>query len=285
MKPALLSIVIANYNYGRFLEQAILSVLDQACQDVELIVVDGGSTDNSLEIIHRYQDRLGWWCSEKDQGQSDAFNKGFSHATGRFLTWLNSDDVLFEGSLERLKRMILRHPACEWFVGGCFWLDPQMHVIKCSGARHFSRLRATRGEISVWAPSSFFTKALLERVGGVDAGFHYMMDTELWFRFYRQAGVVYRPISGYCWGLRLHPDAKMSGHNFRESAHSQPSHPKWARMRKEGDVFRSRYGSSRSTRITRWLSAPPLVILKNLYDTWRFKGKHYKHCVRAKRFS
>lgn len=343
-KEPLFTIVIVNYNYGRFLKDAIQSVLSQSCQDFELIVVDGGSTDNSVEIIQTFSDRVGgarfggWdkvlkfasskvlnsdesvsttknaegtenvqhskcniehrinnfrtpglqnsrtrflWCSEPDKGQSDAFNKGFAHASGRFLTWLNSDDVFFPRALEHASKAICKHPDCEWFAGGCFWLGPKLHVMKCSCARTFSHIRAKRGEISVWAPSSFFSKALFDRVGGVDADFHYMMDTELWFRFYRQAGAVYRPIKGYCWGLRLHPDAKMSGHNFESSEHSQQSHPKWKQMREEGEIFNSRYGAPKNNGLTKWFTTSPLVFLRNKFDTWRFCGKPVGACFKT----
>lgn len=278
MSRPFFSIVTVNYNYGRFLEDAIQSVLGQSCQDFELIVVDGGSTDDSAEIIRRYADRLGWWCSEPDKGQSDAFNKGFSHARGRFLTWLNADDVMFPGALDHIKAGILQHPGCEWFTAGCFWLDPELRVIRCTHPRQFSPWRARHGEIPVWAPSSFFAKELYDRVGGVDVDFHYMMDTELWFRFYRTAGAVYRPIDAYCWGLRLHPDAKMSGHNFATSDHSLESHPKWRQMNEEWEIFAERYGRAQPTRLIRWLTTPPWVVLRNSIDTARFKGLPYAEC-------
>lgn len=278
MSRPFFSIVTVNYNYGRFIEQSIRSVLDQSCQDFELIVVDGGSNDDSVEIIRRYADRLGWWCSEADKGQSDAFNKGFSHARGRFLTWLNADDVMFPGALERIKAGILRHAGCEWFTAGCFWLDPELRVIRCTHPRRFSPWRARHGEIPVWAPSSFFTKELYDRVGGVDVDFHYMMDTELWFRFNRQAGIKYQPIDAFCWGLRLHPNAKMSGHNFGTSEHSLKSHPKWQQMNREWEIFASRYGKEQPSRLVRWLTTPPWVVLRNNIDTARFKGRPYAEC-------
>ena len=81
-----LSVIIANYNYGRFLGEAIRSVLSQSCDDFELIVIDGGSTDDSVRVIKQYENRISYWVSEKDKGQSDAFNKGFAKASGRFLT-------------------------------------------------------------------------------------------------------------------------------------------------------------------------------------------------------
>lgn len=214
MNQPLLSIIIANYNYGRFLEEAIQSVLSQSCQDFELIIVDGGSTDNSVEVIKKYRDRIAWWVSEPDKGQSNAFNKGFARANGRFLTWLNADDVMLPRVIENLKIAADKHPKCEWFVGGVLWLDPEMRIINCGRGRPFSEIRYREGNVSVWGPSSFFTKRLLDAVGGVDERFHYTMDTDLWLRFAYKENARYKPFYSYAWGLRLHPAAKMSGHNF-----------------------------------------------------------------------
>lgn len=211
---ALVSIVIANYNYGRFLEEAICSVLEQSCQDFELIVCDAASTDNSLEVIKKYADRISWWCSEPDGGQSAAFNKGFSHAKGRFLTWLNADDVMMPGTLSAFAKAVQKHPECQWFVGGVMWLTKDMRIIEMRRGRPFSNLRLKCGVVSVWGPSSFFSRDLFNSIGGVDERFKYTMDTDLWLRFAVKAGARYRPFCSYAWGLRLHEDAKMSGHNF-----------------------------------------------------------------------
>ena len=109
----ILSIVIANYNYGRFLEDAIQSVVAQGMGDwIELIICDGGSTDNSVEVIKKYSDKIAWWVSEKDGGQSAAFNKGFAHAHGRFLTWLNADDVMMPGTIDAFVKAVDEHPGC-----------------------------------------------------------------------------------------------------------------------------------------------------------------------------
>ena len=217
MNKPLLSIVIANYNYGRFLDEAIQSVIAQDMGDkVELIIVDGGSTDNSVEIIQKYANGLPpnisytdwinssnhnsqtpplitWWCSEPDGGQSAAFNKGFSHSHGRFLTWLNADDVMLTGTIKKLKLAIDKHPECEWFVGGVLWLDPGMKIIRCGRGRPFSEIRYRSGNVSVWGPCSFFTKTLLDSVGGVDERFFYTMDTDLWLKFACKAGARYLP--------------------------------------------------------------------------------------------
>lgn len=284
MQP-LVSIVIANYNYGRFLEEAIRSVLSQLCDDYELIIVDGGSTDNSVEVIKKYEDKIAWWVSEKDRGQSDAFNKGFAHAKGRFLTWLNADDVMLPGVIEKLKCAAKKHPKCEWFVGGVLWLDPEMKVVNCGRGRPFSEIRYREGNVSVWGPSSFFTKRLLDAVGGVDERFHYTMDTDLWLRFACKEKARYLPFCDYAWGLRLHPDAKMSGHNFTEDGKLDTQHSekeKIARskhieqMKREAMWRQEYFVSKRPTRLTRLISVSWKQVLAARVDLFRFKGKYFK---------
>ena len=243
MNP-LLSIVIANYNYGLFLEEAIQSILSQGMGDkVEIIICDAASTDNSVEIIKKYANglppntsysdyhletndqslatKITWWCSEPDGGQSAAFNKGFSHAHGQFLTWLNADDILLPGVVKSLEKAVAVHPDCEWFVGGVMWLDKELRVIKCGRGRSFSKLRANMGSLGVWGPSAFFSQNLLSCAGGVDEGMNYAMDTDLWMKFYYKCGVAYLPICDYAWGLRIHEKAKTSSHFFADNGAEQ----------------------------------------------------------------
>ena len=296
----LLSIVIANYNYGRFLEEAIQSVIAQGMSDnMELIICDAASTDNSVEIIKKYAnglppnvnfyDRIDsfnhnsktpplitWWCSEPDGGQSAAFNKGFSHAHGRFLTWLNADDVMLPGTVKALARAVERWPQCEWFGGGCFWLEPEMRVIKCFRARSFSELRFRTGQVSSWGPSSFFTKRLLNAVGGVDERCQYTMDGDLWLKFAAIGKVRYKPFVNYAWGLRLHENGKMSGHNFAGSGHQSPDHPKWAQIRKEGELRKEYFTPTAKRTRWNWLRTIKwLPVIASRLDTLRYRGKHY----------
>lgn len=274
-----LSVVIANYNYGRFLEEAIQSVLMQSCQDFELIVVDGGSSDNSVEVIKEHQQKIVWWCSEKDRGQSHAFNKGFARARGRFLTWLNADDVMLPGTIEKLKAAVERHPNCEWFVGGVFWLDPEMRIVNCGRGRPFSEIRYRCGDVNGYGPSTFFSKRLLDSVGGVDERFHLMMDTDLWFRF-AQAGARYRPFCRYAWGLRLHPGAKMSDHNFDSDGNLVMGGESNEKHRQQLDRERAlMLGDVRVGRLTlvkRLLSASWFQVIAARVDLLRFKGLNYK---------
>ena len=282
--PPLISIVIANYNYGRFLEEAIRSVVSQDMGDkVELIICDAASTDNSVEIIKKHERHISWWCSEPDGGQSAAFNKGFSHAHGRFVTWLNADDVLLPGTLEKLELAIKKYPDCEWFVGGVLWLDKAMNVIKCGRGRKFSEIRYREGWVNAWGPSSFFTKRMLDAVGGVDERYHYTMDTELWLRFASKLGARYRPFSNYAWGLRLHEDAKMSGHNFPDNTNAVGdseldklrSSPHFAQMKQEELWMWEWFDRKPHTKISRFMSASYLQVALAWLDTWRYRGKHY----------
>ena len=278
MKP-LLSIVIANYNYGRFLADAIESVLAQDIgAGIELIVCDGGSTDNSIEIINKYEKYITWWCSEKDGGQSAAFNKGFAHASGQFLTWLNADDILLPGTIMALKTAVKKNPFCEWFVGGSLWLDPELRIIKCNPARTFSWLRYRCGIVSAWAPSSFFSKKLFLEVGGVDERFHYMMDSDLWLRA-AKLGYRYLPFKKYAFGLRLHPDAKMSGHNFSCSDMANPNHPKWAQIRNERKWMREGFKWWRMGMFKRILSASYVNAIIGILDSCRFRGMDYRRTI------
>ena len=284
MKP-LLSIVIANFNYGRFLAEAIESVLSQGMgATVELIICDGGSTDHSLEIIKKYSEKITWWCSEPDGGQSAAFNKGFSHAKGRFLTWLNADDVLLPGVLKAFEAATLKHPDCEWFVGGVLWLDPDMNIVRCGRARPFSTLRYKEGNVCVWGPSSFFTKRILDSVGGVDERFKYGMDSDLWLRFAHLVGERYRPFVNYAWGLRLHPAAKMSGHNFtkegkldlnRTQSEMIGRGEKYEALENERRMMGEYFQAKRATLLTRLISASWMQVALARVDTFLWRGKHY----------
>ena len=311
MQP-FLSIVIANCNYGRFLEEAIQSVLsqtgeglEQVCPDeVELIVIDGGSTDNSVEIIKKYACGLPagvargdssilrlpstpivYWVSEPDKGQSDAFNKGFSKTSGKFLTWLNADDVMLPGTIKKLKIAAEKHPECEWFVGGCFWLDPGMRIVNCGRGRPFSEIRYREGNVSVWGPSSFFTKRLLDSVGGVDVRFHYTMDTDLWLRFACKAGARYMPFCDYAWGLRLHPDAKMSRHNFSKDGKlmlgcknviDERQRRAEEQKRREGTWKAEYFSPQPVTWLILMFSVSWFRVFAARMDLWRYRGKYYR---------
>ena len=241
MKHPFISIVIANYNYGRFLDKAIRSVIAQEmCEEIELIICDGGSNDNSVDVIRKYAGCLPpntsrftweqpqsfqgspapklassiitWWCSEKDKGQSDAFNKGFSHASGRFLTWLNADDVLLPGAVLALKNASEKHPNVDWFGGGAIYFDGETGL----GFRKsvlpntlIQRLLKVPSWCRVDAPSTFFDRRLFEQSRKLDISLGYVMDIDLWMQFC-EMGKALCHINQYVWGFRLHQESKTS---------------------------------------------------------------------------
>ena len=278
MLTKFISVVIANYNYGRFLEEAIQSVISQdGFKQCELIVVDGASTDNSLEIIRKYEENISWWCSERDGGQSNAFNKGFAHAKGRFLTWLNADDVFLPNAFRRLIDAALESPHEEWFAGGVCHFNEIGQVIKCTRARDLSVLRARAADIQVYGPSSFFSRKLFDCVGGyVDERFHYAMDIELWNRFYHRGGVSYRRIPGYVWGFRVHPDSKTTGRELGGSSQMLKNSQAWKRVFKEFDILRHEYDAKPLSKLSRLLSVSLLPKFLSVIDTYKRSGVHYQ---------
>ena len=229
--PPLLSIIIANYNYGRFLEAAIRSIVEQDGFDkCELIIVDGGSTDNSVEIIQKYANglppntslttnhqalntKISWWCSEKDKGQSDAFNKGFSHARGRLGCWVNADDLLLPGTIKAVIDYVKLYPEVEWITGGTIYFDENLRVWRARIGTSITKWMHKWVDATViGGPSSFFSIERLRRVGGFNINLHYTMDGDLWNKFFA-SGMQMVHLPRYFWGFRAH-DASKTSHAF-----------------------------------------------------------------------
>lgn len=222
----LLSIIIANYNYGRFLEAAIQSVLSQGVNnEIELIICDAASTDNSIQVIKKFEKDIAWWCSEVDGGQSCAFNKGFSHAKGKYLTWLNADDIFMPGALKVVLHELKTYPECEWFTGNFFRVGTEGKVLGIGWGPHYypNWLQRQGSPLVIFGPTTFFAKSIWERLGKLDERMHMMMDTDLWRRFV-VAGVKQRRINRLIWVFRMHEASKTAeygGHFLNEKARIQ----------------------------------------------------------------
>ena len=212
MSEPVLSIVIANYNYGRYIETAIKSVVEQDGFDqCELIIVDGGSTDNSVDVLQKHASKISWWCSEKDKGQSDAFNKGFAQARGQFLTWLNADDIFLPGAIHAVLDAIDSHPQVEWFAGATAYFsdDGMIRTATVPLGNVMPGLLGIPAWMRVSGPSSFFSRTLLARAGEIDLSLRYVMDIDLWMRFVN-LGTRLHVIDKYLWGFRIHDESKTS---------------------------------------------------------------------------
>ena len=210
VKKPLFSIVLPSLSHGEFIERALRSVICQAGEDTEIIVVDGGSADGSVETIRRYENDLAWWCSERDSGQSHALNKGFARATGQYLLWINADDLLLPGTLDRARAYLNAHPPCAWLAGNLVYIDAQDRVLRCARDGQWRDRLYRHAPVRVYGPTSIFSRELFEQVGGFDESLHYVMDTDLWLRF-KAAGARFHRLDHYCWAFRVHGGSKTSG--------------------------------------------------------------------------
>jgi glycosyltransferase involved in cell wall biosynthesis len=205
--PPIISIVTPSFNQAPFLRRTIESVLSQDYPRIEYILIDGGSTDGSRAIIEDYADRLAHWESLPDQGQTDAINKGFARATGKYLAWLNSDDVYQPGALSEAVDYLEQHPEVGMVYGECTFIDVQDRVIGRFPAAQTDYQRLRRGYVHIPQQASFFRADLWRQVGPLDPSFYFAMDYDLWVRLAREAPLVYLP--GRAWAsFRLHGDAK-----------------------------------------------------------------------------
>jgi len=206
--PPLVSIVTPSFNQARFLEQTILSVLSQDYPNLEYIIVDGGSTDGSVDIIRKVADRLAWWVSEPDQGQTDALNKGFAHARGEIFAWLNSDDTYLPGAITQAVEALHAHPEAAMVYGDANLVDEVGMFISRFPARQTSLKNMLRGSVHIPQQSTFFRARLWRQVGPLDPSFHFAMDYDLWVRLARHAPLIYIPS---LWAnFRLHGGGKTS---------------------------------------------------------------------------
>jgi len=205
-KP-LVSIVTPSFNQGRYLEQTMLSVLQQDYPNIEYIVIDGGSTDNSVEIIRRYESRLGYWTSERDRGQTEAINKGFAHAHGEFLAWLNSDDVYHPGAVSAAVKFLVENPDIGMVYGDLDFIDEDGRLIGKFNAAQTDLKKLRRGFVHIPQPAAFFRATHWQQVGPLDPDYFFAMDYDLWVRLAGVTRLKYLP--GKPWAkFRLHSDAK-----------------------------------------------------------------------------
>ena len=206
------SIVTPSFNQAPFLERTIRSVLEQDYPDVEYLVLDGGSTDGSLDLIRTYADRLSYWSSGPDGGQSSAINDGWQRATGQVLAWLNSDDFYLPGAVSAAIAALQEHPASPFAYGTCEFVDPTGRAFARVGSA-FDRRALRRGHQMAPQPATFFRRAAIERVGPLDESLHYSMDYELFWRLAEIGDPVFidRPLAGFT----VHTDAKTIRHRRR----------------------------------------------------------------------
>ncbi|HEY7120196.1 MAG TPA: glycosyltransferase family 2 protein [Tepidisphaeraceae bacterium] len=204
-----ISIVTPSFNQARFLEQTLRSVISQRDQVHEYFVFDGGSTDDSADVIRRYADGIDHWVSESDAGQGDAIRRGFARATGDWLGWINSDDVYLPGALEHIARAIEVHPEWDVLTAWHVRMDENSRIVSAHRMPGESARWARWGVTHVNQQTCFFKRSLYEKVGGIRPDLHCVLDTELWFRFF-DAGARWGHVPAYLAGFRVHGGQKWS---------------------------------------------------------------------------
>jgi glycosyltransferase involved in cell wall biosynthesis len=187
----LVSIVTPSYNHARYLEETIRSVVSQDYPHIEYLIVDGASTDGTVDLIRKYEDRLAWWVSEKDRGQTDAINKGFARANGEILAWINSDDTYEPGAVSAAVKYLQDHPKVGMVYGDCNFINEAGEVIGKFHAAQTNYRLLRQGYVHIPQQTMFFRAELWREVGPLDPSFYFAMDYDLWTRIARRTEIEY----------------------------------------------------------------------------------------------
>lgn len=230
-----ISVITVSFNQGRFIRDNIESVLSQNYPNFEHIIVDGGSSDETVSILKEYPHLL--WSSEKDHGQSDGLNKGFRRATGDIIAWINSDDMLADGAMRAINDFFTQNPEKYVVTGNQILIDGKGRELNTVKAQSFTADHLLNGvKTSVMQNSTFFRKKVLDDVGLLDESFHYTMDHELFVRIAKKYKSYTLPVD--LAKFRLWEDSKTSTSQikfFRELIKVKKLHG--ARMFSKGNVW------------------------------------------------
>ena len=200
------TIITPSYNQGEYLEETIQSVLNQTYSNIEYIVIDGGSTDNSVDIIRKYEERITYWCSEKDNGQADAINKGLKLATGDLVCWINSDDILYPNFTENFVNHFVAHPNVDFLYGDVEQgVEMQHATIRRGEAIDYpTMLRTLR--VPMPQQATMWRKEVMVKIGYLDPQWHVLLDREYFMRIAQHCVIEYLP--GVVAFFRNHENAK-----------------------------------------------------------------------------
>ena len=203
-----ISIVTPSYNQGEYLEETIRSVLLQNYPNLEYIIMDGGSTDNSIEIIKKYEKYLTYWVSQKDNGQADAVYRGFERATGDIFAYINSDDFYLPGSFRRVAEFFTKKPEVEFLIGSCFHISSVGKILR----KYYGFPADLNSMLSIGMqycqPACFWRRDIFFATGGFDRNLIFCFDADMFLRFTRnqKPGYTFRTLAVF----RRHPKSKSS---------------------------------------------------------------------------
>jgi len=211
-----ISIVTPSYNQGEFIEQTIQSVLNQTYRNIEYILVNGGSTDNTMDIVNRYQDRIDIVISEKDKGQSDAINKGFKLAKGELVGWINSDDLLYPDCVEKIVELYRKYPdGSIYYPDTVDFIDREGKLLHKTTRKIPNRNYLLNKNYSVIQQGSFYNRNLVEQIGYLDESIYFCMDLDLWLRLLKENDKIYSYQSHALSAFRIWEDTKTTQGGIR----------------------------------------------------------------------
>ncbi|MFM8368374.1 MAG: glycosyltransferase family 2 protein [Chloroflexota bacterium] len=201
----LVSIITPSYNQAKYLEQTIQSVLNQDYPRLEYIVIDGASKDGSVDIIKKYADKLTYWESKKDKGQADAINKGFAHATGEIIAWLNSDDYYLPGAVRAAVKVFEENPDVVLVYGDMLAVDENSTTFNTLTYKQLTLEDLFCFQI-IGQPAVFMRRSALQKTSGLDLTFHFLLDHLLWIKIAKQGKILH--VSQTWAAARYHAEAK-----------------------------------------------------------------------------
>lgn len=204
-----ISVITPSFNQGQFLEETLLSIINQNYSNLEYIVIDGGSTDDSVGIIKKYEQHLAYWVSEKDSGQSEAINKGFKKATGDIICWLNSDDILMPDALNKVANCFKENKKLDLVNGYLLSIDEHSNILSNHFILKQKKWYAQHGIYYVAQQSMFWKRDIFDSIGLLKEDFHAQMDKELLIRIFKnnfKLGHIEKILAGF----RMHPESKSS---------------------------------------------------------------------------
>ena len=201
----LVSVITPSFNQASYLEQTIQSVLNQDHPSVEYIVVDGASTDGSVEIIKKYANKFAYWISEKDRGQADAINKGFARASGEIVAWLNSDDYYLPGTISAAVKVFDENPDAVLVYGNMLAVDEHGKTFNTLNYKQLTLEDLLCFQI-IGQPAVFMRRSALQNTSGLDASFHFLLDHLLWIRLAQFGRILH--VDRTWAAARYHAEAK-----------------------------------------------------------------------------